>query len=271
MRYLILGAIGLFALLGLGSCSLDRVSSGHVGVRVNNIGSGAGVSKDALGVGWYFTPPGTTIYEYPIYTSNHTWSGEQSFTFQDKNRLSISAPVSIAYRADPRKAPILFQKYRVDMDGILEGALRNTIRNNLVTIASTMSVEEIYGPRKAELIERTRQMSAQYLGQYGMVIEQLYWAGNIALPENIQRQINQRVANEQEALAAQATVATKEAEARAAVAAARGRAEALAVEQAAIRGNPAVLELRAIEKWDGKLPTYVGTGNMPFIGNVARK
>ena len=38
-----------------------QVAPGHVGIRVNQFGSNAGVSNEALGVGTYFTPFGTTI------------------------------------------------------------------------------------------------------------------------------------------------------------------------------------------------------------------
>lgn len=269
-RIVATGVLG-FALLVSASCSLTRVGQGHVGVKVNNVGSSAGVNQKALGVGWYFTPPGVTIYEYPIYTNNYTWKDDERFTFQDKNGLSISADVSVAYRADPAKAPILFQKYRVDIDGIVAGALRNAIRNGLVSTASTMSVEQIYGSQKALLIEKARQQASAYLEPYGLHIEQLFWASNIILPKNIQEQINARVANEQEALAAQASVATREAEARAAVATAEGKAKALQVEQAAIQNSPQIVELRAVEKWDGRLPQYVVSGGtLPFIGKVTK-
>lgn len=40
--------------------------------------------------------------------------------------------------------------------------------------------------------------------------------------------------------------------------------EALDLEGSAIRRNPEVLRIRAIEKWDGKLP-QVTSGGAPFI------
>lgn len=269
------GGVAAVMLLSVASCSFTKVGQGHVGVKVNNIGSGAGVSSKALGVGWYFTPPGVTIYEYPVFTNNYTWRYSKAdgvnerFTFQDKNGLSISADVSVAYRADPAKAPILFQKYRVDMDGVLAGALRNTVRNAIVSNASTMSVEQIYGPQKAALIEKARKQASAYLEPYGLHVEQLYWASNIILPENIQNQINARVANEQQALAEQAKVATATARANAAVAAAKGKAEALQIEQAAIQNSPQIIELRAVEKWNGVLPQYIASGSpVPMIGKA---
>jgi hypothetical protein len=42
-----------------------------------------------------------------------------------------------------------------------------------------------------------------------------------------------------------------------------GRAKAMQVEASAISTNPQILQLRAIEKWDGTYPQYVG-GGMPL-------
>lgn len=46
---------------------------------------------------------------------------------------------------------------------------------------------------------------------------------------------------------------------------AQGKAEAISIEAQALRQNPQVVELRWIEKWDGKVPTYWGEAS-PFIG-----
>ncbi len=86
------------------------------------------------------------------------------------------------------------------------------------------------------------------------------------MPEQVLQQINAKIANEQAALAAQANVATARANSDARIAKARGDAEAIQVEAEAIRTNPEIVKLRAVEKWNGQLPTYVGgSGPMPFI------
>lgn len=263
------GAVLLFFLLFVGSCSFDRVNPGHVGIKVSNLGSGAGVQPKALGVGWYLTPLGTNLYEYPIFTNNYTWKDSEQLRFQDKTGLTVTADVGIAYRADPNKVPILFQKFRRDMDSILAGQVRNTVRDAIVRNASNLSVEEIYGSKKAWLIDKAHEDSVKYLAPYGIVVEQLIWAGNINLPKEIQQQINNRVANEQQALAEQAKVATAKARSEAKIAEAQGKAEALRIEGDAINANPAVVQLRAIESWNGALPTTMVPGQaVPFIGKV---
>lgn len=270
-------SVGIIILLGLTFAFLSeaftRVQPGYVGIRVNNIGPSAGVVSAPLPVGWYFAPPGTNIYEYPVFTRTYTWTRsrteqneiDESFSFQDKNGLGLSADVAVAYHVDATHAPILFQRYRSDMDAIIAGPLRNAIRNAIVERASQLGVEEIYGPHKSELINTALRQVQAYFAPVGLDVEQLYWAGNIVVPDAVLQQINAKIANEQAALAAQANVATATANAQARVAKAEGDAKAIQVEAEAIRTNPEIVKLRAVEKWDGKLPTYTGNGPLPFI------
>ena len=65
-------ALIVVALLALAACG--QVRPGHVGIKVNQFGSGAGVRTESLGVGTYFTPFGTNIIEYPVYTQTYTYS-----------------------------------------------------------------------------------------------------------------------------------------------------------------------------------------------------
>jgi len=257
------------------AAAFTRVQPGYVGIRVNNIGPGAGVVSQPLPVGWYFAPPGTNIYEYPVFTRTYTWTKsateqspiDESFSFQDKNGLGLSADVAVAYHVDTTRAPVLFQRYRADMEAIISGPLRNAIRNAIVERASQLGVEEIYGPHKSELINTALRQVQRYFSPVGLQVEQLYWAGNIVVPDAVLQQINAKIANEQAALAAQANVATATADAQARVAKAEGDAKAIQVEAEAIRTNPEIVNLRAVEKWDGRLPTYTGANApLPFIG-----
>jgi hypothetical protein len=53
------------------------------------------------------------------------------------------------------------------------------------------------------------------------------------------------------------------------IAEALGKAEAMPVESNPLRSNRQILELRALEKWDGVLPQVTGAGGTPFI-NIQR-
>lgn len=268
-----LNRLAILALAGVSLAACSQVEPGHVGIKVSRYGSSAGVSDTALPVGTYFTGIGTSIYEYPIFTSTYAWTAtkgegkdtDESFQFQDTSGLTVDGDVSVAYRVDPTKAPVLFQKYRTDMEGIIAGPVRNAVRSALAERASNMTVEQIYGSKKTALINGALDDVRKYFEPLGLHIEQLYWASAIRIPDAIKNQINAKIANEQQALAAQANVATVEADGRAKVAKAEADAKATEVEGAALRTNPEILTQRAIEKWDGKLPVYSGSGATPFI------
>lgn len=271
--------IVLLALTTVSLAACSRVDPGHVGIKVNNYGSDAGVSAEPLGVGTYYAGPGTTIYEYPVFTSTYTWTKSadegkttnEEFSFADKNGMVVTADVAVSYHVDQAKAPILFQKYRTDMEGIVAGPMRVAIRNAITTEASNMTVEEIYGSRKAELIAKAQADVQKYFSQYGLNIEQLYWASPVRIPDAVMHQINQKIANENQALAAQANVATAEAEARARIAKAEGEAKATQIEAEALRTNPQILQQKWIDKWDGTLPTYVAGSGGGIMLNMQGK
>ena len=50
------------------------------------------------------------------------------------------------------------------------------------------------------------------------------------------------------------------------IAEAEGKAKASQIEGEALRANPEILRQRAIEKWNGQMPTYLaGNGQLPLI------
>lgn len=260
--------------LALALAACGQVRPGHVGIKVNQYGSGAGVSSEPLGVGTYFTPFGTQIIEYPVYTQTYTYSQNpnegaaqnEEFTFQDKNGLNIESDIAVSYSVNPSLAPKLYSKFRTDAQGLVAGQIRNAIRDSLNNRASQLGVEEIYGPKKQALLAAVQSDVAGYFRPYGLNIEKLFYAGTVRMPQQVRDQINQRIANEQAALAAQANVATATANAQAKIEAAKGDAEANLLIAQSIRANPEIVQLRAIEKWNGVLPVYTaGGGAVPFI------
>jgi regulator of protease activity HflC (stomatin/prohibitin superfamily) len=268
-RILLISAMALL----LVACG--QVKPGHVGIKINQFGSGAGVSAEPLQVGTYFTPFGTNIIEYPVFTQTYTYTASptengatnEEFTFNDKNGLNISADIGVSYSVNPDLAPKLYSKFRTDATGLVANQIRNAIRNALNDQASVLGVEEIYGPKKEALLNQVQADVAKYFQPYGLNIEKLFWAGTLRLPQSVHDQINLRIANEQAALAAQANVATATANAQAKVEQAKGDATANQLIAESLRTNPGIIQLRAIEKWDGKLPTYESNGPLPFIGN----
>ena len=105
--------------------------------------------------------------------------------------------------------------------------------------------------------------------------------------EEFNRAIELKVKAEQEALQAkneklrrvtqaEASAAEKklsaDAEAYAVTVQSKARADAIQREARALRGNPNLVDLRRVEKWDGTLPQFMGQATPLFdMGNMVKK
>lgn len=267
-RIAMAAAVGLLA-----ACS--KVPAGHVGVKVHLLGGEKGVDTEELGVGRYWVGWNEDLFLFPTFTQNHTWTDKDRLSFQTVEGLAVSADVGISYHVNPAKVTSVFQKYRKGIDEITDIYLRNMVRDALVKRASSLGIESVYGAGKASLIEQVQADVAGQTGDIGITIEKIYWVGELGLPETVVGSINAKIQATQMAAQRQNEVAQARAEAEKAVAAAKGEAEArltLATAEAdairikgdALRQNPGVVSLSAIEKWDGKLPVYSGDA-APFI------
>ena len=264
---LLLGA----ALVSLAGCG--RVSPGNVGVEVTSWGSGAGVNPEPKGIGTYFTGLGTTINEYPVSTQTKVWTAStneggtavnEEFQFNDINGVSSTADIGISYHIDPARAPWLYSHYRMDTDGLISGPIRNIVRTSLSDQAESLQIEDIIGPKKSQLITAVQKEVQDRMSKVfdnGIVVESVYWAGGPRPPQTIIDQINNKIRNQQAALAAEASVATATAEAQQKVATAMGDAKATQIKGDALRANPEMLKQQWIEKWDGHLPKMITGGN----------
>ncbi|MHC3915154.1 hypothetical protein ACI0FN_01117 [Alcaligenes nematophilus] len=267
-RIAMAAAVGLLA-----ACS--KVPAGHVGVKVHLLGGEKGVDTEELGVGRYWVGWNEDLFLFPTFTQNHTWTDKDRLSFQTVEGLAVSADVGISYHVNPAKVTSVFQKYRKGIDEITDIYLRNMVRDALVKRASSLGIESVYGAGKASLIEQVQADVAGQTGDIGITIEKIYWVGELGLPETVVGSINAKIQATQMAAQRQNEVAQARAEAEKAVAAAKGEAEArltLATAEAdairikgdALRQNPGVVSLSAIEKWDGKLPVY-SSDTVPFI------
>ena len=257
-------------MIGLVGCS--KVPAGNVGVKVYLLGGAKGVDTQELTPGRYWIGVNEELYLFPTFTQNYTWTKnthegnavDESISFQTVEGLSVNSDVGISYSVDPAKVSMLYQKYRKGIDEITDTYLRNMVRDALVTAASTKPIESVYGSGKAELIADVEKRVREQVDPVGIKLERLYWAGDFRLPQTVTDSINAKIKATQMAQQRQNEVAQAEAEAAKTVAQAKGEAESIRIRGEALRENPRLVELTAIEKWDGRLPTVSG-GNTPFI------
>lgn len=277
-RFLALALVVLLA-----ACS--KVPAGNVGVKFNLYGSDKGVQMQELQPGRYWIGWNEELYTFPTFTQTYTWQRtdqrDESLSFGTVEGLSVNADVGITYHIVPDKVAKLFQTYRKGVDEITDTYLRNMVRDSLVKQASTIGIESVYGRGKADLIDAVERDVKSQVAGIGIEVEKVYWIGDLRLPQNVTNAINAKIQATQMAEQRKNEVAQAQAEADKEVAVAQGKAksqlalaeaEAKAIELrgAALRNNPAVAELNAIDKWNGALPVYQLGGATPFIQIPAR-
>ena len=275
----------------LAACS--TVPAGHVGVKVYLLGGSKGVDTEELGVGRYWIGWNEQLYLFPVFMQNYTWTKnvhegraqDESFTFQTVEGMSANADIGISYQIEPDKVTKIFQTYRRGVDEITDTFLRNMVRDSLVSEASTKPIEYIYGAGKAELMKKIQEDVQAQVKDIGIKIDKIYWIGEIRLPQNVIESINAKNAATQMAQQRQNEVAQAQAEASKRVAQAKGDADSiLLTAKAQAEANEVIaksitselVKYRALDKWDGKLPTTMLPGSsVPFIavpdGNATTK
>lgn len=267
--------------LAMAACS--RVPSGNVGIKVNMLGGNKGVDITELTPGRYWIGVNEELHLFPTFTQTYTWTKDcvkgdcenEELGFQTVEGLAVKADVGISYAIDPAKASYIFQKYRKGLDEITDLYLRNMVRDSLVTNASSMPVETVYGAGKTILLKKVQDDVAAQVKDIGLNIEKIYWIGELRLPEAVTQSINAKIGATQKAQQRENEVAQARAEALKVIEEAKGEAEsklvkakaeaqAIELRGQALKNNPDLIQLNAIEKWNGVLP-QVSSGAVPFI------
>lgn len=288
MKYIKILSILFFLSIPLFLFGCKKVPAGNVGVKVYLLGSSKGVESEELGVGRYWIGINEELFLFPTFTQNYTWTKEntegspndESITFQTVEGLTVSADIGISYRINPDKVTEVFQKYRRGVEEITDVFLRNMVRDSLVTLASNKPIESVYGEGKTELIDGAEESVSRQVEDIGIIIEKIYWVGQLRLPKSVILSINSKIEATQIASQRRNEVEQSKAEADKKIEEARGtsesllaiakaEAESIKIQGDALRQNPAVLKLRALEKWDGVLPKITGNSPIPFVDVTA--
>ncbi|HEY6306391.1 MAG TPA: SPFH domain-containing protein, partial [Candidatus Angelobacter sp.] len=194
--------------------------------------------------------------------------------FNSKEGQEVRADVSLSYAIDALKVPDFYVKYRVnDLEKFTHGILKDIVRNSLNEVASTYTLEDIYGENKAKFLRETRAHIQEQVTPVGVGIQQFGFIGKPRFTQAIEQAITQKTQAITEAESARnqlavtqanvaKMVAQAEGDAKSQIERARGEAEANRLRNASL--TPQLLELKRlendrarIEKWNGDVPRMV--------------
>jgi len=273
---------------------VTRINAGYVGVEVNLAGSQRGAQDIPVRTGWvFYSPLKTQVIEFPTFVQTVKWTADineghpvnEELVFNSREGQEVRTDVSLSYAIDPARVPEFYVKYRTDdLERFTHGILKDIVRNSLNEVASTYSLEDIYGENKARFLREARDRVQSQVEPVGVGIQQFGFIGKPRFTAAIEQAITQKTQAITEAERARnqlavtqaemaKTVAEAEGEARSqverargeatsAIERARGEAEANRLRQASI--TPQLLEWRRlenqralVEKWNGELPRMI--------------
>lgn len=270
----ILALSGIILLTGC-----DKVPAGYRGVIVNMYGSDKGVSEQSVGVGRYYLGWNRELYLFPTFLQNYSWKEEQSITMQTSEGLSIRTDAGITYRIEPDNVVKVFTKYRLGINEITNTFLHNMVRDAMNEVASTMTVEQIYGAQKESFIAKVNAIVKREASENGIEVDKIYLVGSFQLPESVIGSINSKIQASQNAMKVENEVATAKAEAQKTIVEAQAKGQQILINaESQAKANKILadsltkefVEYQAIIKWNGELPRMTGSSVIPFL-NVGEK
>ncbi len=267
-----LGIISVTMVIGLSSCS--QVPAGYRGVIVNLYGSDKGVSEQSVGVGRYFLGWNSELYLFPTFLQNYSWKDDQAITMQTSEGLSIRTDAGITYSIQPDNVVKVFTKYRLGIEEITNTFLHNMVRDAMNEVASTMTVEQIYGAQKEQFISKVNEIVKRDAGLTGIEVDKIYLVGSFQLPETVINSINSKIQASQNAMKVENEVATARAEAQKTIVDAQARGQQILINaESQAKANKILadsltkefVQYQAILRWNGQLPRMTGNSVIPFV------
>lgn len=253
-----IGAICAFfvilAALVAGFGSWGTISAGHRGILLRN----GAVTGEIKGEGLYGKVPWIdSVIEIDVRTQKEVVDTDAA----SKDLQTVKAHLALNLSIDPAHVTDLYQKVGVRyIDVIVDPALKEAAK----AVIAQFTAEELITKREHVRDEIAKLLRVK-LSPHGIRTEAVNIT-NFDFSKNFNQAIEAKVTAEQDALAAKNKLEQIKFEAEQKVAEARGKAEAMKVESAVLQSSPQILQLRALEKWDGKLPQFLGSGGqMPFI------
>lgn len=267
-KFMMLSLTALIMMCAGTSCA--SVDSSEIGIKFKKYSVGEQGKLDASPVSGYifYNPFTTSVFTYPKYVQRKDYN---PFTVTTKDAAIFSMDPLVAYQINPERAVDIFAKYRRPLSEIEDGYMRTVIYDAYRITANKYSSDELMANR-ADFEAGVRTMLEKSLQEEGFSVSE--FTSQITPPASLQAAIDSKNKSVQEGLRAENEVKKAEANAKIAVAQAEGNAKAMKIKAdaeayynrtIAASLSSQIIQEDWIEKWDGKLPTYMTNGQSPMV------
>ena len=229
----VIGILVLFIMM----FAVERIDSGQTGIIVNLAGSERGVDDAKVETGWVMYNRFTKqLFEYPAFAQIVDY---EPFDIQDKKGTIFQTDPTIEYYIERENAKVVFLRYRKTTEELEQSVILTEVKNAYKDVAGMYETDSLINNRPA-FEKEVEVLLKERLSLRGFTFT------------NIQSSV--KLENEKKAAIA---------EAEKVVAAAKGKADANRILQQSI--TPELIQLKAVEKWDGKLPLSTSGNTLPFL------
>lgn len=246
--------LGGFAVL-FALSTFTVISAGHQGVQVT-MGQ---VNMQTLNEGLHFVNPISDVQEVSVRVTKAELQNANAGT---KDLQIVHTNIVVNYRLDGSKVAHVYKEFGLELeDKILLPAVNESFK---ATTAHYNSEELV---TKRDEVSKAIHMALQdKVGKYGLMVSEISLV-NFGFSEQYQAAIEQKVIATQQKLKAEQDLSRIQVEAEQNIAKAKGEAESIRIQAQAIQqqGGKDYVQLQAIGKWDGKLPTYMMGSATPMI------
>lgn len=266
IKAIIAVVIAMSTVVMMSSCT--RIDAACEGIKVNLYGSDKGVDDVVLVTGMvWFNPFTEEVYEYPTYVQMVDY---EPFEINAKDGSKFTVDPTLNINPIGGKAAAIFKKYRKPLDEVIHDVLKTHIINAYRIKLNAYTTDELVSKRE-EFERVTEDYLREVLAKENFELGEM--TSGLKYPESLERSITAKNQAVQEALRISNEVAAIEAEAQKKIAAAKGNAEAQRITADAeayynrtvsASLSNTLVQMKALEKWDGKTPIVSG-GASTFI------
>lgn len=263
----IIAVVIAMSMVGMMS-SCTRIDAACEGIKVNLYGSDKGVDDVVLVTGMvWFNPFTEEVYEYPTYVQMVDY---EPFEINAKDGSKFTVDPTLNINPIGGKAAAIFKKYRKPLDEVIHDVLKTHIINAYRIKLNAYTTDELVSKRE-EFERVTEDYLREVLAKENFELGEM--TSGLKYPESLERPITAKNQAVQEALRISNEVAAIEAEAQKKIAAAKGNAEAQRITADAeayynrtvsASLSNTLVQMKALERWDGKTPIVSG-GASTFI------
>jgi prohibitin 2 len=244
---LIGGGLVIFFLIIAGSSATYVVNPGYRGVEVT-LGKASNVARPE---GFGFKPPFITRI-YPVLVRQQAGKFDAECYSSDLQQVKIA--IRVLYRIPEGKVVSLFRDYQGNPFASL---VQPRVAEAIKELTAQRTAEVIVQKReeiKIGALENARKKIQDLITLDDLVLEDINLSGML------EKAIEAKMVQQQEAARARFAQQQAEVEANTAVIKAKGEAESINLRGKALTENPSVLDLQVVERWDGIVPVVVGPG-----------